>query len=483
VIGQLNTTNAHLVNLETWGITDFTSSIINGEYARVSSVLDGKYYFEAEGSDIHYFDLSNPSAPPVNTGVSGPWYGSSAADRDNQLIYMADIDANLFWVYSPAANTLTTLPPYPNSADMWHSSIAYAWYYADLQVNPLAIETEQCQNCIKSRYLEVCNLGNIPAEWHLEELVTTTFQQGDSFVPVNIAGESTGEGNRLSLSSPNITPKVEGERASPEASVLWDQPLSTVNTNAYVNQDFPDLPTYSSFLADDFVNPTGWELEKIYIPGDFWNGGSSFTPATGLTFQIYEENAGIPSGDPSGGGIPPVWTLTLPPTDPQLTYSTGSSGYPSNVTLTLNSPVTIPAGHWWLVFYPTMTFSLGGQYGRQPADTTNGYITQFINPGNGFGFGTTWQSWSVIGPTQQDIAFRLEGSLIDIRWLSEQPTSGILSPGDCQEIQITFDSHDLSPGSYQGKLVLRGNDPLQAEIEVNMAMQVNGCVYLPLLTK
>jgi len=161
----------------------------------------------------------------------------------------------------------------------------------------------------------------------------------------------------------------------------------------------------------------------------------------------------------------------------------GSSGYLSNVTLTLNSAVTVPAGHWWLVFYPTMNLSPGGQYGRQPADTTNGYTTQLINPGNGFGLGTTWQSWSVIGPAQQDMAFRLEGSQNNIPWLSEQPSSGSLEPGDCQEIQVTFDSHGMSPGSYQGKLVLRSNDPLQAEIEVNVDMQVNGCVYLPLLTK
>jgi len=309
------------------------------------------------------------------------------------------------------------------------------------------------------------------------------FQQGDDFVPVNITGESAGESNRLSFSSPNTTPKVEAEKASPEASVLWDQPLSTVNTNAYVNQDFPDMPTYSSFLADDFVNPTGWELEKIYIPGGFWNGGSSFTPATGLTFQIYADNAGIPAGDPSGGGNPPVWTLSLLPTDPQLTYSTGSSGYLSNVTLALDTPVTVPAGHWWLVFYPTMSYSSGGQYGRQPADTTNGYTTQLINPGNGFGWGTSWQSWTAIGPTQQDMAFRLEGSQIDIPWLSEQPTSGTLQPGACQDIQVTFNSHGMNMGLYQGKLVLRREDLLQAEIEVNVDMQVNGCVYLPLLTK
>ena len=132
--------------------------------------------------------------------------------------------------------------------------------------------------------------------------------------------------------------------------------------------------------------------------------------ATSLTWQIYADCGGVPCGDPSGGGNPPVWTLTLAPTDPQVVISTGTpGGYPSNTTLTLTATLTLPAGHWWLVFYPTMNFTSYGQYGRQPADTANGYVAQFINPGGGFGYGTVWQAWTVLGVTQTDIAFRLEG--------------------------------------------------------------------------
>ena len=170
---------------------------------------------------------------------------------------------------------------------------------------------------------------------------------------------------------------------------------------AYVNQDFPDFPDYSSFLADDFVNPNPWSISTIFVPGDGWNGFSTLFNATALTWQIYADNAGVPAGDPSGGGNPPVWTLTLPPTDPQVVISTGTpGGYPSNTTLNLAAPLTLPAGHWWLVFYPTLNFGAYGQYGRQPADTTNGYVGQFINPGGGFGYGTVWQDWTVLGPTQ-----------------------------------------------------------------------------------
>ena len=81
------------------------------------------------------------------------------------------------------------------------------------------------------------------------------------------------------------------------------------------------------------------------------------------------------------GGNPPLWTLTLAPTDPMVVISTGTpGGYPSNTTLNLASPVTVPPGHWWLVFYPSMGFGSSGQFGRQPADTTNGSAASSSTP-------------------------------------------------------------------------------------------------------
>jgi|GEM_PF-1509789 len=213
----------------------------------------------------------------------------------------------------------------------------------------------------------------------------------------------------ISVASPARAPGKVTPAAHPQA-VLWDQPLSTVSQAAYVNQEFTDFPAYSSFLADDFINPAPWNIGTIFIPGDGWNGFTTLLNATGLTWQIYADCAGVPCGDPSGGGSPPVWTLTLAPTDPQVVISNGTpGGLPSDTTLNLPAPINLPPGHWWLVFYPTLDFTNYGQHGRQAADTANGYVGQFINPGGGFGFGTAWQNWTVLGPAQQDIAFRLEG--------------------------------------------------------------------------
>jgi len=195
-------------------------------------------------------------------------------------------------------------------------------------------------------------------------------------------------------------------------SVLWDQPLSSFNQTAYVNQQFLDTPAYSTFLADDFEVTTPWLIDTFFVPGHGWNGFSTLMDANALTFMIYADNAGIPAGDPSGGGALPVWTYTLPPTDPKVTITLGSGGYPSNTLLVLDEPILLPPGHYWLIFYPSIDFSIGGQFGRQPSDTMNAHSARVINPGGGFGFGNVWQPWMDWWGFDSDMAFRIEGMVV-----------------------------------------------------------------------
>lgn len=192
-------------------------------------------------------------------------------------------------------------------------------------------------------------------------------------------------------------------------SVLWDQPLSSISQTAYVDQDFLDFPEESTYLADDFEVSVPWLIETIFVPGHGWNGFSSLLNANVLTFMIYKDNAGIPAGDPSGVGALPVWVYQMLPTDPQITITAGSGGLPSNTQLDLSFPILLPPGHYWFIFYPSMSLSTGGQFGRQPADTMNAHSARVINPGGGFGYGPDWQPWMVWWGFDSDMAFRMEG--------------------------------------------------------------------------
>ncbi len=236
--------------------------------------------------------------------------------------------------------------------------------------------------------------------------------------PISILGQST-TGNaihHLSSWNPALDTGNTFQQGFPfviEGEVekwLWHQPVSTDDSSPYISQRFPDLPTYDSFITDDFIADQTWAIDTIYVPGVGWNGFTSLMNATTLNWKIYADNGGVPAGDPTGGGAPAVWSLSLSPNDPNVTISLGVEGDPSDTLLKLPTPIKLPAGHYWLFFYPTMPFNPYGQFGRRLSDTTSGYSGLFINPGGGFGYGTTWQSWSVIGASLHDSAFSIGGT-------------------------------------------------------------------------
>jgi len=203
--------------------------------------------------------------------------------------------------------------------------------------------------------------------------------------------------------------------------VLWDQPLSTENLFPYADQDFETAQNaFDIFLADDFTSTRSWEIRSIFLPGYTESSVCDLHCADSLNFQIYGDAGGVPNGHPDGGlgggANPPLWSLSVSPSDPQITLEPGPSSLDSYVTLVLASPLQLPRGTYWFVFYPTMETPppTGSccQYYRFASDTTHGTAAQVINPGGGLGFPTAWtsmQSPSTWSMQQQDIAFRMTG--------------------------------------------------------------------------
>ncbi len=60
----------------------------------------------------------------------------------------------------------------------------------------------------------------------------------------------------------------------------------------------------------------------------------------------------------------------------------------------------------------------------------------------------------------------------DIPWLSEDPLAGILDPGACEVITITFDSTGLALGDYFGNLLLNADDPFMPQSVIPVTLTV-----------
>ena len=243
---------------------------------------------------------------------------------------------------------------------------------------------------------------------------------GSFLTPAEVRSSFTSTGDLVTDPKvPSITkPRINLQAAvdslgAPPGNVLWDQPISGSNTIVYACQDFETAnDAFDMFIADDFTNTVTWTIESIFVPGNTWNPGCDLTCANTLHFQLYADGGGVPDGDPYGGGNSPVWSLSVPPTDAQVTLSGGVSGYLTDVTLNLTTAINLSPGTYWLVFYPQMDFASCCQYGRHVSDTTNGNEAKVINPLGGFGFPTVWTDVtdpSTYGIAQSDFAFRLEG--------------------------------------------------------------------------
>jgi len=62
--------------------------------------------------------------------------------------------------------------------------------------------------------------------------------------------------------------------------------------------------------------------------------------------------------------------------------------------------------------------------------------------------------------------------VVDIPWLSENPSSGTLAPGASQAITVTVDTTGLAPGFYRARIIIRSNDPRNPRLQVPVSLIV-----------
>ena len=333
-------------------------------------------------------------------------------------------------------------------------------------VDPMSLTQDLPQDYqTADQILNVCNdiSATVPLDWELIEAQAVSAANA-TYTPNLNAQLVDGFAPKAAISG---TPKAVPAAINPQ-DVLWDQYANWASTDM-ASQDFEAAyDAYDIYAADDFENLEDWTIETIVSRGG-WGYYVDLHNATALHWYIYSDYPGKPAGFP-GDGLE-YWSITLDPTDPQV----GLGVYETeDVVLTLDTPITLPSGHWWLVFFPSLEFTTYGQYGWSgTADPAWGYIGMQANPGGGFGNGDDW--WE--NDYGYDYMFRLEGSVnptYDIPWLSEEPLSGTLDPGMCQPITVTFNSLDLAIGEYSDLLKVLSNDPVNPEVTVPVTLNVVG---------
>ena len=72
-----------------------------------------------------------------------------------------------------------------------------------------------------------------------------------------------------------------------------------------------------------------------------------------------------------------------------------------------------------------------------------------------------------------------------IPWLSEDPITGIVRPGECADVEVTFDAAGLPIADYAAELVIWSNDPDTPVIYLPVTMHVTCAahIYLPIIVR
>jgi hypothetical protein len=330
----------------------------------------------------------------------------------------------------------------------------------DIEVDPLAFDVTVFVDETLTEDLDISNVGVGALDWAITEIPGLldklgTYQQPD------ISGGNVLSGlSATAQASPRSVPAA----ANPEA-VLWDQYANWSSTDLAA-QDFEAVyDIYDIYAGDDFVNADPWSIETIATRGG-WGAYVDLNNATAIHWYIYADDGGKPAGFP--GDNLEVWSISLPPNDPQVALGVYE---PEDVILTLDTPIDLPAGDWWLVYFVSLEYGLYGQYGISgTSDAVQGNVGMQANPGGGFGMGSDW--WA--NTFGLDYMFRLEGEIVnlDVPWLSEDPTSGSTPDGETSTVAVTFDPSSVGVGQYFATLAIESDDPYEPMVYVPVTMTV-----------
>lgn len=348
----------------------------------------------------------------------------------------------------------------------------------DIVLTPSSLEAMLEPDSQVDQTLSVCNQGTEPLTWVLAEApgtkaATPALSQATRSHPVSRPPGLPPDALPRPLTG-KLPPAsgVAGRPVHPD-SVLWEQ-LPELTYSIY--SDLWADPELALWTSDDFENAEMWQIDTIHVPGGMQTG--SLANAQALHWCLYPDAGGAPAGDPFVGGE--AWCWSTLPTDPAVTI--GGGFFDSDVTLDVvagqGAPLLVPAGHWWLLFYPEFATFPSDVFAVLLTETTNLAFANFLDPADYLGMGmTSWTSLANLG-VSADMAFRLEGIEVtyDIPWLGEDPASGMVLPGECADVTVAFSSAGLDVGTYTGNLVFYSNDPdtPEAAVPVSLAVELPG---------
>jgi hypothetical protein len=219
----------------------------------------------------------------------------------------------------------------------------------------------------------------------------------------------------------------------------------------------------SFYGAQNFDVPAQVHMTNLRANGFlFPSGVLNATNTSAVTFSIYNDAPGVPTGGPDGFGNPAVWTYSGTTTGSGISV-VGTPATSSDLSLNLNAAgvpaLDLPIGRYWFVAYPTMnstgvyTAANPGWAWRTSDNAPVGNPTKYIQPA------APSPAWVNLDDGEDLMSVSVQGNVDCTKpsWVSYAPTSGSLGTNATSNVTVTFDPTGLNPGSYSGALCITSN--------------------------
>ncbi len=249
--------------------------------------------------------------------------------------------------------------------------------------------------------------------------------------------------------------------------------MFTITNDGDQNMDFIAYPTYPYDVNNVAVTPT---LTRItYDASGFFSGLGGFT----ADVTVKAANKFMPSylSDAIGQEITSV-DVQINDTASNfalLVYDRGSFTTPGPGTLLYNIPFTVSAAFDIInIPLPSPMYIDGkdiwigyvcdADSGTYPLGLDNGPRTAGVN---WISTGPGWSEYNLTIDANLTIYGNLQGNPIQ-KWLTVSPMSGMLTPAQSQQMDLTFNTAGLPDGTYLSVVEIGSNDPVQEYSQVNV---------------
>ncbi len=283
------------------------------------------------------------------------------------------------------------------------------------------------------------------------------------------AGSASGTENVSNVGGPTLSVTQATTGSVP---YVWSNQISG-NSYGYTSTQYTGRVGSDSdfFAADDFTitGNTPVNLTKIFAPGFVANNTlSSFGPSLAVHWRIYSDASGKPSSDPDTGGAT-VWSFDSTAGGAGVSVTGPFGGDISLDLVAAGTNTMLPAGHYWLVVYPTLPCNDGGSGCTEAwywLTSTNGSGSSAVTIGPQL----PSPAWNAIDPaTGAGLAMHLESSAscVPPSWLSATGFPLALGGASSAPVTVTATA-PLGGTSATGYLCLSSNDAVTPILPVQV---------------